>query len=244
MENEAACEIMKIEAVCEYNDGGYLLYAQNYPGAFVRGATENEALAKFPGELRSYLRWSGQAQFSWENPVVEVVQRKESALQICQADSDLLFDVEREPLTEEEYQRLKLLVLKSARDFRTIYASIPNPEISGRPRRTCFYGAVPRTPAEMYAHTNNVTAYYTAAFGLETENVEDIYVNRLCALSELEDLPDFLSGKVYIAPDGEAWTMRKVLRRFLWHDRIHARAMWRCANALWGDAVENPFYFV
>lgn len=32
---------MTIEAVCEYNDHGYLIYAANYPGAFVRGRTEN-----------------------------------------------------------------------------------------------------------------------------------------------------------------------------------------------------------
>ena len=50
---------MKIEAVCEYNDGGYLFYAANYPGAFVRGASEAMALAKFGGEIRSFLRWSG-----------------------------------------------------------------------------------------------------------------------------------------------------------------------------------------
>ncbi len=50
---------MKIEAVCEYNENGYLIYAVNYVGAYVRGATENEALAKFGGEIRSYLRWCG-----------------------------------------------------------------------------------------------------------------------------------------------------------------------------------------
>ncbi len=46
---------MKIEAVCEYNDGGYLFYAANC-GAFVRGASEAMALAKFGGEIRSFLR--------------------------------------------------------------------------------------------------------------------------------------------------------------------------------------------
>ena len=64
------------------------------------------------------------------------------------------------------------------------------------------------------------------------------------ALSELEEPPDFLSGEVYTAPDGELWTMRKVLRRFLWHDRIHARAMWRTASALWSSGLENPFFFL
>ena len=235
---------MTIEAVCEYNDRGYLIYAANYPGAFVRGRTESEALAKFPGELRSYLHWCGHGEEGKKLAGVELRQRKLSELQICDADSDVLFDTERAPLTEAEYERLKLLVLKSARDFRKLYESIPNPDISGRERRQSFYGAVPRTPREMYEHTNKVTAYYAAAFGIELENMPDIYGNRMQVLSELEDLPDFLSAKVYTADDGEEWTLRKVLRRFIWHDRIHAKAMWRTAKALWGDDVANPFYFV
>ena len=56
---------------------------------------------------------------------------------------------------------------------------------------------------------------------------------------------DFTLYRVYTAPDGELWTMRKVIRRFLWHDRIHARAMWRTATSLWGrDEIPNPFFFV
>lgn len=235
---------MTIQAVCEYNDFGYLIYAANFPGAFVRGVTENEALAKFSGELRSYLRWCGLSCSDSQAPQVEIVQRKYSELQICDADSDVLFDSEKKPLSEEEYESLRLLVLRSARDFRRLYESIPNPNISGREHRQSFYGAVPRTPSQMYEHTNGVTAYYAAAFGIELENMPDIYANRMQVLSELEDLPDFLSGKVYTADDGEEWTLRKVLRRFLWHDRIHAKAMWRTAKALWGDDVANPFYFV
>lgn len=235
---------MTIQAVCEYNDGGFLIYAVNFPGAFVRGKTENEALAKFGGELRSYLRWIGNSKPDQEIPNVEIVQRKCSELSVCDADSDVLFDAEKEPLSLTDYARFKLLVLKSARDFRKLYESIPNPDISGRAARQTFYGQVPRTPREMYEHTNRVTAYYTAAFGLETENLADIYSNRMQALAELENLSDFLSGKIYTANDGEEWTLRKVLRRFLWHDRIHAKAMWRTAHALWGDSIENPFYFV
>lgn len=235
---------MTIQAVCEYNDGGFLIYAVNFPGAFVRGKTENEALAKFGGELRSYLRWSGISKPDPENPTVEIVQRKLSSLAICDADSDVLFDAEKKSLTQEEFAQLKLLVLKSARDFHRLYESIPNPDISGRAPRQTFYGPVPNTPREIYEHTNRVTSYYTAAFGLETENLADIYSNRLQALSELECLPDFLSGKVYTADDLEEWTLRKVLRRFLWHDRIHAKAMWRTAHALWGSDIVNPFYFI
>ena len=235
---------MKIEAICEYNRDGYLIFAENYPGAYVRGITENEALAKFGGEIRGYLRWNGTENPSLEAPEIHVTQRFLSDAQVCDADSRVLFESEKLPLSEQAYQNMKLLVLKSARDFNKLFESIPNPDISGRPHRSTFYGPVPRTPREMYEHTNLMTSYYTAAFGLNTENVPDIYVNRLQALSDLEDLPDFLSGKIYTAPNGEEWTIRKILRRFLWHDRIHAKAIWRTAYALWADSIENPFYFI
>lgn len=235
---------MKIEAVCEYNDLGYLIYAANYPGAFVRGTSENEALAKFPGEVRSYLRWRGETTPGFDAPEIETVQRKLSDLQICDADSDVLFDLERQPMTQAEYEAQKLLVLKSAEDFEALYRSIPNPDISGRPPRRTFYGAVPRTPRQMYEHVNQTTSYYAAAMGVELENLPDLYANRMQVLAEIEQPEDFLEGPVHIAPDGESWTLRKLLRRFLWHDRIHARAMWRTATALWGDSIANPFYFV
>lgn len=234
---------MKINAICEYNQDGYLIFADNYPGAFVRGNTENEALAKFGGEVRSYLRWSGVENPPLDAPEIEVIQRKQSNLPINDADSEILFESEKLPLSEAEYQQMKVLVLKSARDFRKLYECIPNPDISGRPHRDTFYGPVPRTPREMYEHTNRITSYITGAFGLKTENVPNIYLNRMQALSELEELPDFLSGKVYTAPNGEEWTIRKALRRFLWHDRIHAKAMWRTAYALWFESIDNPFFF-
>ena len=67
--------------------------------------------------------------------------------------------------------------------------------------------------------------------------------DRLQALAEIEEREELLTGKVCTAPDGERWTLRKLLRRFLWHDRIHARAMWRTAAPLWGSAVADPFGF-
>lgn len=38
--------------------------------------------------------------------------------------------------------------------------------------------------------------------------------------------------------------LRKVLRRFIWHDRIHAKAMYRMATKVFGaESIENPFCF-
>ena len=126
---------MKLTAVCEYNSGGYLIYADELPGAYVRGVTQSQALAKFDGEVRSYLRWCGTPMNTVEPVEIEITQRKHSELRICDADSDVLFDSEHRALGMEEYEKLKMLTLRSARDFNKIFCAIENPDISDRPLR-------------------------------------------------------------------------------------------------------------
>jgi hypothetical protein len=63
-------------------------------------------------------------------------------------------------------------------------------------------------------------------------------------LAALEKRSDFLKNSVFKGSYGEYWTLRKVLRRFLWHDRIHAKAMYRMAVRLFGkNEIPNVFAF-
>ncbi len=60
------------------------------------------------------------------------------------------------------------------------------------------------------------------------------------------ELPFFQEGvkAVIEGSYGEAWSLRKVLRRFIWHDRIHAKAMYLMAVKLFGvENVADTFYF-
>ena len=74
----------------------------------------------------------------------EIVQEKCSDLTISDADSDVLFDEERKELSASEYEDLKALALKSARDFLSLYQAIPDKNKSCLPVRVTFYGQVPR----------------------------------------------------------------------------------------------------
>ena len=84
---------------------------------------------------------------------------------------------------------------------------------------------------------------YIGELGADFENLPDILENRALALQMAEDLPDFLENKVIEGSYGELWSLRKALRRFLWHDRIHAKALWRMARRIWPD-IPDPFCFV
>lgn len=102
----------------------------------------------------------------------------------------------------------------------------------------------PLTAEEMYRHTKNVNAYYFGEIGVEAGNEPDILICRRAGFAALERQPRYLHNAVFHGSYDEDWTLRKVLRRFVWHDRIHGRAMWRMACALCGSRrVADPYRF-
>ena len=233
---------MKIPCFWEHNRGDTLLYAVDLPGAYARGESLSSAIAKMPAEIKSYLAWKGDPV---PDPIeIVIAGEKESELDIRDADSDAIFDNEKASLTREEYEGLKALALRSAKDFQALYESIPDRDAGLSPLRKTFYGQVPHTAREMYVHTKSVNTYYFGEIGVDAENDGDIYECRKRGFDALEAEPGFLQKPVIEGSYGEYWSLRKMLRRFIWHDRIHARAMWRGACRLFGvDGIRNPFYF-
>ena len=235
---------MIVRTVCEYNDDGALVYLENFPGAYVRGRNYKNAAAKIQKEVESWLDWEkGTAP---DSPLeIELVQEKKNdELRICDADSDVIFDSEREPLTIEEYNRLKVLALRSAMDLERMYDSVPDKKMDIVPPRETFYGKIPSTAEEMYNHCMNITEYYFGEIGVEAKNGPDILSCRAEGFAKLEEQENFLENKVFDGSYGEEWSLRKVLRRFIWHDRIHAKAMYRRAyEAFWDADIDNVFRF-
>ena len=86
--------------------------------------------------------------------------------------------------------------------------------------------------------------YYFAEIAVDADHDGNIYECRKRGFESLESNPDFLQNTVRKGSYGEDWSLRKVLRRFIWHDRIHARAMYRMAIKVFGaESIVNPFYF-
>ncbi len=220
------------------------MYSESFPGAYTRGREYKEAQSKFPDEIKRYCKWAGIDFLETDTVESSIVQSNKSELRIDEADSDIIFISEKLPLTIDEYEILKSRVLKSANDFQALYDSIPDKHDTSLKKRESFYGAIPRTSNEMYVHTNKVTNYYVGEIDLKMDNLSNMYQNRVQATSAIESKSNFLLNKIYKGSYGEQWSLRKVLRRFIWHDHIHAKAMYRMAAKKWGvDTIQNPFYF-
>jgi predicted RNase H-like HicB family nuclease len=61
---------VEIRIAEEYNDSGYLIYADNFPGAYVRGRYEEEALAKLKNEICQYISWR---EDSWTEIDIKII---------------------------------------------------------------------------------------------------------------------------------------------------------------------------
>lgn len=233
---------MTINCVWEHNGRDTLLYAVDFVGAYTRGETLEAAVRKMQAEICSYLKWCGKKAVTSMD--IAIIGEKVSELAICDADSDVLFESEKAPLTAEEYRKLKALALKSSQDFLALYDSVPDKNATAAPERKTFYGKVPRSADEMYAHTKNVNEYYFSEIHVDADNNGSIYACRKRGFEALEAKGDFLENVVVAGSYGEDWSLRKVLRRFIWHDRIHAKAMYRMATKVFGaQSIVNPFYF-
>ena len=233
---------MKIRCVWEHNGDDSIMYADDFVGAYTRGETKDIALQKMTREVASYLDWKGGT--IPDSLETMIVQEKASALTISDADSDVLFEEEKKPLTRAEYEELKALALKSAQDFLDLYEAIPDRNKSCLPVRKTFYGLVPRTASEMYEHTKNVNDYYFGEIGVGADHEGTIVECRRRGFALLESRPDFLKNTVCLGSYDEEWSLRKVLRRFIWHDRIHAKAMYRMAVRTFGGNIPNVFHFI
>ncbi len=233
---------MKIHCIWEHNGNDTLLYSKDYIGAFTRGSSLEEALSKMPQEILAYSRWIGQSITEGITPII--AEEHISSLDICDADSDVIFDSEKQPLTMEEYLHLKAITLKSAEDFLKMYDSISDKHSSSLKPKNTFIGPKPRTAHEMYEHTKCVNRYYFGEIGVSATNEGTILECRKNGFEILEKQKNFLSNIVLTGSYNEKWSLRKVMRRFVWHDRIHGKAMYRMAKLTFGEhSVNNTLCF-
>lgn len=104
------------------------------------------------------------------------------------------------------------------------------------PKKT-FLGFKPLTAQEMYVHTRCVNSYYFGEINVDADQEGAILACRQRGFEALEQQENFLSNPVFLGSGDEYWSLRKVLRRFIWHDRIHAKAMYRMAEKTFGEGA-------
>jgi len=225
-----------IRIAVEENYRGTMVHLIDMPGAFTRAKELDDAVNKVIDEARMYESWLGKTHNESEylEYKVEIVQRETTNAQLDDGDTEILI-IRDKDLDSTYFQQLKMLALKSAYDFQKLYDSIPDKECNDISKiRATFYGKVPSNAKEILFHVDKVTAYYLSRINIDfSRDKNDLVANRIQSLELIESNKEAMSNPI-IFIDNEYWTTAKVLRRFIWHDRIHARALYRFAVKKWG----------
>ena len=234
------------KAVLEYNDKGVILWSLRYPGAFARGETAAEAVRKLPAACRRYRLWAKlpiEADAAGDEQVRCTRKIKVDA-PVEEGFTAALFPEEKLALDMARYTSLKTLCLISARDLEALFASIPQKDRALLKSRRTVYGKVPVTAREMLSHVIEAQRTWSTLFGVNLGESQGLLADRKRLFAGLERQPGYLDGRLVTGPDGELWTLRKLLRRLLWHDALHGRALYRKAVTFWQkERIKNPFGF-
>ena len=234
------------KAVLEYNDKGVTLWSLRYPGAFARGETAAEAVRKLPAACRRYRLWAKlpiEADAAGDEQVRCTRKIKVDA-PVEEGFTAALFPEEKLALDMARYTSLKTLCLISARDLEALFASIPQKDRALLKSRRTVYGKVPVTAREMLSHVIEAQRTWSTLFGVDLGESQGLLADRKRLFGGLERQPGYLDGRLVTGPDGELWTLRKLLRRLLWHDALHGRALYRKAVTFWQkERIKNPFGF-
>lgn len=230
----------------ETNGRGVIGFIVELPGAFVRGRTEQEALTKVGSEAKSYGKWlGGDVQVS----VVNIVQRHLSSLAVEDADSEILLEADKGQISTDEFQRLNELARCSGQTFLELCHDVQFKDwVDETKIRPTFYGQTPKTIWETFDHVNRTQYYYLSRTGFSFEKMDsEFMVIRESCLKRLTEIFKSCGNSKVFDTDNELWTLKKILRRFLWHDRIHGKAIARMLEKQRQlgliESYQDPFHF-
>lgn len=221
----------KVELAIEWNEHGVICHFVEPLGAFIRGTTEARAIEKAHSEYASYARWLRSRPGSTVSFTVSftVTQRHRTNLHVQDADSDILLDSDRINLSRKDVDLAKELLVYSAATFEALFKQAALPDrVDSKMTGATFYGERPDTIRRVFTHVDRTQDYYMSRVGLRIAPERDSFVGRRkSCVSQLSK--HWPSGKALqpMTLDDEQWTYLKVVRRFLWHDRIHAKSIVR-----------------
>jgi len=217
-------------------DGRCMAHVLDLPGCIARAPTRDETLARVPAAIREYHAWlrrHGKAAPAGDEAVeVEVVGESAGGGPFDRGDTAALLPMERDPVTAEEMERYFCLMAYARADLLALVRDLPDEVLDWQPDPQSF------SIRHILRHVGNAEEWYVSrivppeTLPPEWEHDEDLPIleflemerrtalARLRALTEEERADVFYPAQWTRHPE-EPWTARKVLRRFLEHEREH-----------------------
>ncbi|MFQ6016336.1 MAG: DinB family protein, partial [Anaerolineae bacterium] len=207
------------------HSGRTMAHVLDLPGCMAQGGTPEEALKRVPAAIAEVLDWLrryGEAAPPEDEPIaVEVAEHNVSTVR--EEGTIGFFDVERLPVTDEDIATFLRLINYSRRELLSLAEDLPTEALTWQPDEKSW------SIERILRHVASAEHWYlTRLFGTgvlprlkPTRTVWDrLQAVRALAVERLSNLSDEDRRKVVVR-NSERWSARKVMRRFLEHEREH-----------------------
>ena len=220
----------------ERNDHGTItLYPLALAGCFVRANSEQAALEALPAAVAE---WANDMQRHGE-PLPANLDAEATIVERGISDDDVrdetfsteLFEPEKQLISQQEVDHLLRLAEHNRADLLTLLRGMDGNTLRWKPERDA------PTVGELILHLGDADHWYTTRIdaGLVSAEWDTVTAlptlqflaeERRRALANMANLTDAQRSAVFQAPHdasrpGEWWSVRKILRRMLAHEREH-----------------------
>jgi predicted RNase H-like HicB family nuclease len=214
-----------LELYSEDIDRVHILYALDLPGCYSEGITEAEAIGNFPAAFTTYNEWlSGRGETVHDAPTLFEIAGRFASYTIANGyDVNGLFEPERAPPSREFVARCRRLLNYSGTELIGAAQAIP------ASRGNNALAAGERSPRQVIEHVALAEYWYLSHFvdipkrvlaNHPTGSLNQFEAVHGALINWLANIGCRQLGSVVMDRE-EEWSVPKLLRRALWHERTH-----------------------
>lgn len=224
------------------------------PGCFARGPSQEEALRVLPLRIERFLDWLAGFEPSSPGRIeVAVAEEARNDCPVGRGDTRALFAWDRERPSAEEFERDLRWMAYGRRTLLALVEGLPS-EVLDREdpgdKDKEFHDARAPSIRRILRHVARAECWYLMQIagpewlsGFEPGDVfAALAVVREAAVPKLREVFATTPDRVVELPETtwsgtftEGWTLRKVLRRALWHEQFHIEEIRRRLEGHRGD---------
>ncbi|MCW5877106.1 MAG: DinB family protein [Anaerolineales bacterium] len=215
------------------NEHGWIAWSLDLMGFATWSPERSSLLGKVPGKLQAHLNWLAGAGMpapgGVEAGVLEIVEEVRG--------NEVLFEFDRQPSTPAEVSLCLQLIAQTRRELLDTVVSLPDAVLDWDPPYAQFAAwARWRTIRQILSHIAlTEVGYYLPAIGYSGPDPEDLLANpwgqQLAISRRASDrfLQQLAAGAdlLRLSEGEESWSVRKVLRRLVWHELLHLKSIRR-----------------
>ncbi len=196
------------------------------PGCFSQARTKKDAIDNSTESIKEYLNWREGYNYSESNqtePIqFEIVEKFDKLIYEGNYIINAFFEADKQIFLPEEIYQIEWLLDCSRNDLANILKTLTTDQLD-----QTIKGEVQKNIRGVLRHIATAEVWLLESINLAFDRSE-IPVETFEALSKTRNytvsiLEKFINNDTIAIRKSEQWSPRKVIRRMLWHERIHTQ---------------------